>query len=368
MTHKLDVTDSQQKSEEIPALFTPLKIRGTTFRNRIAVSPMCQYSSIDGAATDWHLVHLGSRAVGGAALVMLEATAVEGRGRISPEDMGIWDDKHIAPLARIAAFIEGEGAVPAIQLAHAGRKACTCRPWDGGKPVTPERGAWKPVGASAIAFDQGYQVPQVLEEKDIEELLANYRLAARRALAAGFKLIEIHSAHGYLLHSFLSPLSNQREDSYGGSLQNRMRLLLSVTTAMRQEMPEEMPLFVRISASDWAPGGWDLEQSTFLARELSRLGVDLIDCSSGGLVPHQKIQVEPGYQVPFAETIRREAGVATAAVGMITDARQADEIISSQKAEMVFLARQMLRDPYWALHAAQELGYKIKWPNQYLRA
>jgi 2,4-dienoyl-CoA reductase-like NADH-dependent reductase (Old Yellow Enzyme family) len=357
--------DASQSGE--PHLFSPLTIRGVTFRNRIAVSPMCQYSSNDGMASDWHLVHLGSRAVGGAGLVMAEATAVEARGRISPEDMGIWDDKHVEPLARCARFINEQGAVAGIQLAHAGRKACTRRPWDGGKPLKCAEGAWTPAGASPIPFADGYQVPQETDAAAIRQLVASFVEAAQRAIRAGFRLIEIHSAHGYLLHSFLSPLSNERADEYGGSLANRMRFLLEVVEAVRAEIPESMPLWVRISATDWADGGWDLDQSVALSGQLAAGGVDLIDCSSGALVPYARVPVGRGYQVPFAERIRREAGVRTGAVGMITEPQQADEIIRSGKADFVLLAREMLRDPYWPLRAAKQLGHEIAWPVQYLR-
>ncbi len=349
-------------------LFSPLTIRGVTFKNRITVSPMCQYSSRDGMATDWHLVHLGSRAVGRAALVMVEATAIEAIGRISPEDMGIWDEKHVEPLARCARFIADQGVIPGIQLAHAGRKACTRRPWDGGKPLTEADGSWRPVGPSPIAFAPGYQVPEELGADGIRRIVGKFVEAARRAIRGGFGLIEIHSAHGYLLHSFLSPLSNQRTDDYGGSLANRMRLLLETVEAVRAEIPESTPLFVRISATDWADGGWDLEQSVVLCRELAVRDVDLIDCSSGALVPYAKVPVSPSYQVPFAERIKRDVGIRTGAVGMITDPQQANDIIQSGQADIVLLAREMLRDPYWPLRAAKALGKDVEWPVQYIRA
>lgn len=349
------------------ALFEPIQLRGVTMRNRIAVSPMCQYSSEDGAATDWHLVHLGSRAVGGAGMVMVEATAVEPRGRISPEDMGIWADKHVDAFKPIAKFIEEQGAVPAIQLAHAGRKAGTARPWEGGGPITDSR-KWEVVGPSPIPFDNAFPTPHELTIEEIASIRDAFVAATKRALAAGFKLIEIHSAHGYLSHSFLSPLSNQRTDQYGGSFENRIRFLLETTRAVRAAMPHDMPLFVRISCSDWAEGGWDIDQSVELCKQLKPLGVDLIDCSSGGAVAYAKIDLKPGYQVPFAERIKKEAGIATGAVGLITDAKQANEIISSGKADIVLLARQMLRDPYFPLHAARELGVEIKGPAQYGRA
>lgn len=352
-------------------LFEPLKLRDVTFRNRIAVSPMCHYSCEDGMATDWHLVHLGSRAVGGAALVIAEATAVEARGRISPQDLGIWDDRHVEPLARITRFIRDQGAVPGIQLAHAGRKASTRRPWEGLAPVGPEEGGWRPVvGPSPIPFDDGYPVPEALDEAGIAGVVRAFRDGARRALEAGFQVVEIHSAHGYLLHEFLSPLSNRRTDRYGGPFENRTRLVREVVAAVRGVWPERFPLFVRISATDWAPGGWDPDQSVELARGLRELGADLVDCSSGGLVPGVRIPTDPGYQVPFAERIRREAGIATGAVGLITTPAQADAIVREGKADLVLLGRQLLRDPYWPLRAAHELGQadRAPWPPQYLRA
>ena len=350
-------------------LFTPLTIRSVTLRNRIGVSPMCQYSCEGGVATEWHLVHLGSRAVGGAGLVMVEASAVEARGRISPEDMGIWGEEHIEPLKRIASFIEEHGAASGIQLAHAGRKASTRRPWEGGHPIAAnEDGYWEAVAPSNIPFADGYQTPQPLSKEEIEDVVDSFREATRRALKAGFSIIEIHAAHGYLIHEFLSPLCNKRTDEYGGSLENRMRLMLEVAEAVRSEIPDSMPLFARISASDWIEGGWDLKQSIELSKQLRDRGVDVIDCSSGGAAQGAKITVGPGYQVPFAEAIKREAGILTAAVGMITDPQQANEIISAGQADIVLLAREMLRDPYWPLHAAQALGVAIEWPVQYQRA
>lgn len=351
-------------------LFSPLKIKGVTLKNRIAVSPMCQYSSVDGAATDWHLIHLGSRAVGGAGLVMVEATGVEARGRISPEDMGIWADKHVDAFRPIAKFISEQGAVPGIQLAHAGRKASTLSPWQGGGPVPADDPRyWTVVGPSPLPFDEGFQTPEVLDKKGIAVVVSAFVAATKRALAAGFKLIELHAAHGYLFHSFLSPISNKRDDEYGGSLENRMRFLLETTKAVRAELPADFPLFVRLSCSDWiAEGAWDIAQSVELSKKLKELDVDLIDCSSGAIAPHIRIPSEPGYQVPFAEQIRKEAGIATGAVGLITEAHQANEIIRSGKADIVLLARQMLRDPYWALHAARELGAEQKGPSQYGRA
>ncbi len=349
-------------------LFSPLNIRGVSLPNRIAVSPMCQYSSEDGRATDWHFVHLGSRAVGGAGMVMVEATAVEARGRISPADMGIWDDMHIEPLARIARFITEQGSVPAIQLAHAGRKASVQVPWDGGQPLLAGNGGWQTVGPSAIAFTDQFSTPEELDQAGIDIVKQAFITAAKRAIKAGYRIIEIHSAHGYLLHSFLSPLSNKRQDSYGGGLEDRMRLLVEIASELRQVMPDEMPLFTRISATDWAEGGWDIGEAVKLAKALKDAGVDLVDCSSGGLVAHAKIPLEPGYQVPFSERIRHEAKILTGAVGLITTPEQADEIIKSGKADLVLLAREMLRDPYWPLHAASALKQKSNWPKQYLRA
>jgi len=329
---------------------------------------MCQYSSVDGFATDWHLVHLGSRAIGGAGLVMVEATAVEARGRISPQDNGIWKDEHVAMLSRIAAFLREHGAAATIQLAHAGRKASTRRPWEGRGFVAESDGGWQPVAPSPIAFDENDPPPAELSKAEIASLIDAFGAAARRALAAGFQVVEIHGAHGYLIHEFLSPLSNRRTDEYGGSLENRMRFACEVTECVRAAWPAELPLFLRISATDWAPGGWDIEDSVALARRVKKLGVDLIDCSSGGLSAAQKIELGPGYQVPFAERIRRDAAIPTGAVGLITSARQANEIIAGGKADIVLLAREFLRDPYFPLHAARELGAEIKAPVQYGRA
>jgi 2,4-dienoyl-CoA reductase-like NADH-dependent reductase (Old Yellow Enzyme family) len=350
-------------------LFSPLSIRGAQFRNRITVSPMCQYSSVDGLANDWHFVHLGSRAIGGAGLVFTEAAAVEATGRISPDDLGIWDNAHIEPLARIARFLESHGAVAGIQLAHAGRKASTGAPWKGGGPLNEDDGGWKPIFApSAIPFDTNYQVPQALDLAGIARITRCFADAAARALEAGFRVIELHAAHGYLLNEFLSPLSNKRDDQYGGTFENRIRVVCEVTEAIRRVWPERLPLFIRISATDWAEGGWTPDDSVALAVRLAPLGIDLVDCSSGGLVPHARIPVGPGYQVPFAERIRREASIMTGAVGMITSPEQADQIIRNGEADIVLLARQFLRDPYWPLHAAQALRQDIDWPQQYLRA
>ncbi len=351
---------------ETPVLLTPLTIRGVTTRNRIAVSPMCQYCATDGMADDWHLVHLGSRAAGGAGIVFVEATAVTPEGRISPGDLGIWADQHVEPFARIVRFITRMGAVPAIQLAHAGRKASVAPPFKGGVSLhKPEEGGWPVMGASAIPFADGYQNPRVLDTNGIHSVTDAFVAATRRAIEAEFKIIELHFAHGYLVHQFLSPLSNTRKDEYGGSLENRMRLALDITRQVRATMPNILPLFVRISATDWAEGGWNLEQSVALARALKLLGVDLIDTSSGGLVAGVKVPIAPGYQVPFAAAIRKQADIMTGAVGMITEAAQANHVIHCGEADLVFLAKQMLRDPYWALHAAQVLDQEAPWPIQY---
>jgi 2,4-dienoyl-CoA reductase-like NADH-dependent reductase (Old Yellow Enzyme family) len=358
-------SDHDREAPEID-LLSPLSIRGITLRNRIGVSPMCQYCAHEGLADDWHLVHLGSRAVGGAALVMVEATAVTRDGRITPGDMGIWTDQHIEPLARIARFVHSQGSIAGIQLAHAGRKASCDLPWKGGARLkTPEQGAWTVVAPSPEPFNEGDPPSRALDQAGIDQVLAAFEAAGRRALAAGFKVIEIHSAHGYLLHEFLSPLSNHRTDQYGGSLENRMRLLLQVAERLRSLLPEDLPLFTRISATDWAEGGWDLAQSVVLAQRLKDRGVDLIDVSSGGTTPKASIPIGKGYQVPFARKIRQEAGVKTAAVGLITEPHQADEVITGGAADIVFLAREMLREPYWAIKAAQELGAEPCWPTQY---
>jgi 2,4-dienoyl-CoA reductase-like NADH-dependent reductase (Old Yellow Enzyme family) len=350
-------------------LFDPLSIRDLKFANRVFVSPMCEYSSTDGFANDWHFVHLGSRAVGGAGLVLTEATAVLPEGRISPQDLGIWNDEHIEPLARIVRFIYEQGSVAGMQLAHAGRKASTHRPWEGSGAIRESEGGWKKVVApSALRFADHYPMPQALTHEGIQEVITAFAQAARRACEAGFRVIEIHAAHGYLIHEFLSPLSNQREDAYGGSFENRTRLIREIVAAVRSSWPEQAPLFVRISATDWVDGGWDVRQSIELARRLKELGVDLIDCSSGGSVPHAKIPVGPGYQTPFAQEIRRETGIMTGAVGMITSSIQAEHIIGTGQADAVILAREFLRDPYWPLRAARELGQLISWPAQYLRA
>ncbi|HXY42215.1 MAG TPA: NADH:flavin oxidoreductase/NADH oxidase [Vicinamibacteria bacterium] len=349
-------------------LFSPLRLRGLELRNRVAVSPMCQYSSQDGLPNDWHLVHLGSRAVGGAGLVVAEATAVVPEGRISPGDTGIWSDAQAQAWSRIARFVKEKGAAAGVQLAHAGRKASTDVPWRGGRAVAPEAGGWTPVGPGAEPFMDDFPVPRALSVGEIRGVVDAFAAAARRARSAGFDCLELHMAHGYLVHQFLSPVSNHRDDAYGGPLVNRMRLALEVAHAVRAAWPEERPLLVRISASDWIEGGWDLEQSIALCRALAQAGVDLVDCSSGGSVPHAKVPLGPGYQVPFAEAIRRQAGVKTGAVGLITEPLQAESIVAEGKADVVFLARAMLRDPYWPLHAAQVLGAAAAWPVQYHRA
>jgi 2,4-dienoyl-CoA reductase-like NADH-dependent reductase (Old Yellow Enzyme family) len=350
-------------------LFDPLSIRDLTFANRVFVSPMCEYSSTDGYANDWHFVHLGSRAVGGAGLVLTEATAIVPEGRISPQDLGIWSDDHIAPLARIVRFIREQGSVAGMQLAHAGRKASTYRPWEGLGTVPESAGGWTNVVApSAVAFADHYPMPQALTSDGIQEIVAAFAEAARRACEAGFRVIEIHAAHGYLIHEFLSPLSNRRQDAYGGSFENRTRLLREIVAAVRSSWPEGAPLFVRISATDWIDGGWDIQQSVELARRLKEIGVDLIDCSSGGNVAHAQIPVGPGYQTRFAEKIRRETGIMTGAVGMIVSPAQAEHIVATGQADAVIIAREFLRDPYWPLRAARELGQPISWPVQYLRA
>jgi 2,4-dienoyl-CoA reductase-like NADH-dependent reductase (Old Yellow Enzyme family) len=349
-------------------LFELLPQRGLTLRNRIAVAPMCQYSARDGVPDHWHLVHLGSRAVGGAAAVLAEATAVSAEGRISPQDTGLWNEAQLAAWQPIAAFVAAHGAVPGVQLAHAGRKASTQRPWEGGGPLAAAQGAWTTLAPSAVPFDDGWHVPQALDAAGLRQVVANFRAAAQRALAAGFQLIELHGAHGYLLHQFLSPLSNRRDDDYGGSFDNRTRLLREVTAAVREVWPERLPLWLRISATDWADGGWTVEESVELARQVKPLGVDLVDVSSGGLVPHAKIPLEPGYQVPFAARVRREAGIATSAVGLITTPAQAERIVADGAADVVSIARESLRDPYFPRRAAHELGASIDAPVQYQRA
>lgn len=351
------------------ALFAPLRLRDITLRNRIVVSPMCEYSSHDGFANDWHVVHLGSRAVGGAGAVLTEAAAVTADGRISPADLGIYSDDHVEPLARIFQFVAAHGAAPGMQLAHAGRKASTAPPFRGGAPVSPADGGWEPIWApSPIAFREGWQVPRAMSIAGIQEVTQAFAAAARRVFEAGGKIVEIHAAHGYLLHEFLSPLSNDRDDEYGGSFENRTRFVREVVDAVRAVWPERLPLWVRLSATDWTDGGWTIEDSVALAAQLGARGVDLIDCSSGGNVVQAAIPLGPGYQVPFAERIRRDAGIKTGAVGLITEPAQAEEILHDGRADVVLLARQMLRDPYWPIHAAIALGDPPPVPEQYLRA
>ena len=351
-------------------LLEPYTLRQLTFLNRIAVSPMCQYSSVDGLANDWHLVHLGSRAVGGAGLIFTEATAVTADGRITAQDLGLWNDQQIEPLQRITRFIRAQGAVAGIQLAHAGRKASTWRPWLGKQgSVRVEEGGWVPVGPSPIAFDPRHTVPTQLDERQIQDVIQAFADAAKRALEAGFSVVEVHAAHGYLLHQFLSPLSNQRRDQYGGSFENRIRLVLQVTEAVREVWPQELPLFVRVSATDWVEDGWNPDETVELARRLKALGVDLIDVSSGGTSANAEIPVGPGYQTRFAESIRKASGIATGTVGMITEPAQAEHILRTGQADLILLARDLLRDPYWPLHADDDLGGKqATWPAQYQRA
>jgi 2,4-dienoyl-CoA reductase-like NADH-dependent reductase (Old Yellow Enzyme family) len=349
-------------------LFSPLKIKDITLKNRIAVSPMCQYSAVDGFANNFHLVHLGSRAIGGAGLIIQEATGVSPEGRITPGDVGLWDDRHVVKLAEIVSFIHEHGAVAGIQLAHAGRKASCAKPWDGGKQIRQDQGGWKTVAPSAIPFYPDDDAPLALDITGIRKVVADFRAAAERALQAGFKLIEIHSAHGYLLHQFFSPLSNHRTDEYGGSFENRTRLLMEIVAAVRTVWQEYRPLFVRLSATDYVEGGWNIDETIRLSGLLKNQGADLIDSSSGGLVPYAKIPFSPGYQVPFAERIRKEAGILTGAVGFITEAQQAEAILAKEQADIILLARASLRDPYFALHAARELGEDMEWPVQYRRA
>jgi 2,4-dienoyl-CoA reductase-like NADH-dependent reductase (Old Yellow Enzyme family) len=366
-THRGCPTGAEHDREVSDAdLLSPLTIRGVTLRNRIAVSPMCQYCAHEGFADDWHLVHLGSRAVGGASLVFVEATAVTRDGRITAGDMGLWDDDHIEPLARIARFVLSQGAVPGIQLAHAGRKASCDVPWKGGARLkTPAEGGWTVVGPSPIPFNEGDPPSVALDQAGIDKILEAFEAAAHRALKAGFRIIEIHAAHGYLLHEFLSPLSNLRNDEYGGSLDNRMRLLLRVAERLRGLMPAELPLFVRISGTDWVEGGWDIEQSVVLACRLKELGVDLIDVSSGGMVPKAQIPIGKGYQVPLSRRIRDGSSILTGAVGLITEPDFADQIITAGDADLVLIGREMLREPYWGIKAQQELGGEPSWPIQY---
>lgn len=352
-----------------PHLFSPFTLRSVTLRNRIGVSPMCQYSATDGVANDWHFVHLGSRAVGGAGLVIVEATAVAPEGRITPGCLGLWGEQHVEPLARIAKFVKEHGAVAGIQIAHAGRKASADLPWNGGAHLSDAQGGWETIAPSAIPFGGNLpKVPRAMTEADITRVQNDFVATAKRALAAGFEFLELHAAHGYLFGEFLSPLANHRTDKYGGSFENRIRFLMDTTRAVRKVWPENLPLAVRLSAIDWKEGGWQIEDSIALAKLLKADGVDLVDCSSGGVVPDAKITVVPGYQVPFAEKIRHGADIATAAVGFITEAKQADDIVRNGRADVVLLARQMLVDPYWPVHAAKALGHKLPPPNQYARA
>jgi 2,4-dienoyl-CoA reductase-like NADH-dependent reductase (Old Yellow Enzyme family) len=337
-------------------LFDPISLRGVTLRNRIGISPMCQYSAEDGLANAWHMAHLGARAVGGAGLIIVEATAVQPEGRITPHDLGIWRDDQAEALRPIAHFLAEQGAVPGIQLAHAGRKANTARPWDGGQPLPDPSGSWRVAGPSAVPFRDDYPVPHALTAAEIAALVNDFVAAAQRAVEAGFRLIEIHGAHGYLLHSFYSPLSNQRDDDYGGSFDNRVRLLLAVTRAVRAALPDDLPLAVRLSCTDWTEGGWTPEDTVRLARQLKAEGADLIDCSSGGNVATARVPVGPGYQTPFARAVRQEAAIASAAVGLITTPQQAQAIVAAGDADVVLLARESLRNPHWPLHAAQALG------------
>jgi 2,4-dienoyl-CoA reductase-like NADH-dependent reductase (Old Yellow Enzyme family) len=347
-------------------LFSPLRLRGLEFKNRIFLSPMCQYCSENGTPTDWHLVHLGSRAIGGASLVMVEATAVSPEGRITPWDSGIWSDDHARAFKRVTAFIKNQGAVPGIQLAHAGRKASTDVPWRGGGPLSGEAGGWRPIAPSPLSFDESSPRPVEMTKEDMEKVISQFAAATRRSLEAGFEVVEIHMAHGYLFHQFLSPISNQRADEYGGDLENRVRFPLRVVRAVRENWA--LPLFVRISCTDWVEGGWDLDQSLAFCRWLKEIVVDLVDCSGGGLVAYARIPAAPGYQTPFAAAIRQKVGLPTAAVGLITHPVQAEQIVATGQADAVFLAREMLRDPYWPLHAAQTLHVDVPWPPQYLRA
>ncbi|WP_268223649.1 NADH:flavin oxidoreductase/NADH oxidase [Sinomicrobium oceani] len=349
-------------------LFEPVSIKSILLKNRIIVSPMCQYSATDGFANDWHLVHLGSRAVGGAAMILAEAAAVSPEGRISPHDLGIWKDEHIEKLKQITSFIRAQQVVPGIQLSHAGRKASTAEPWNGRGELPPEQGGWTTLAPSALPYSDNYPMPEALDEKGIRNIISDFTAATKRALSAGFEVVEIHAAHGYLLHQFLSPLSNKRTDRYGGSFENRIRLLLEILQGVYSVWPEDLPVFVRISATDWAEGGWNAGESVKLAMILKEKGVDLIDVSTGGLVPHQQIPVGPGYQLPFASAIKKETGILTSTVGMITSAEQAETILINQDADLVMMAREFLRDPYFPLHAAQSLKADISWPKQYERA
>lgn len=367
MSH-LEVQTHTPLSTHTTKLFTPIRLRELNIKNRIFMSPMCQYSAMDGVPNNWHLVHLGSRAVGGAGLVMVEATAVRAVGRISPADLGIWNSQQRDAFKPIVAFLKEHGAVPGIQLAHAGRKASTASPWHGGQVIDGKQGGWMPEAPSAIAFSDKHVTPRELSKKDIESVVQDFEDAAKRSLEAGFEVVEIHAAHGYLLHEFLSPLSNQRTDEYGGSLENRMRFPLEVAERIRKVWPAKWPVFVRISATDWVESGWDLAQSIAFAKQLKEVGIDLIDCSSGGTAAHVQIPAGPGYQVPFAAAIRDQAQIFTGAVGIITSGAQAEKILQEGEADALFIGRELLRDPYFPLHAAKELGVDLKWPVQYDRA
>lgn len=348
-------------------LFSPLTLRSLTLRNRILVAPMCTYSAQGGLAATWHLVHLGGLALGGAGLVIIEATAVTPQGRISTGDLGLWSDAHAGALAPIARFLREHGAAPCVQLAHAGRKGSTSAPWQGGAPVAAAGGGWQTVAPSALPFD-AYPPPRALSLGEIDGIVQAFADAARRAADAGFQAVEIHMAHGYLLHQFLSPLANQRDDAYGVTQAGRMRLPLRVAEAVRAAFPAELPVLVRISATDWKPGGWDLAGSVALCHGLRALGIDFVDCSSGGLVHDQDVHPAPGFQVPFATAIRGEVGIATGAVGLITAPEQAEQIVANGEADAVLLARELLRDPHWPLRAAKVLGAEGPWPKPYLRA
>lgn len=360
---KIQVRDSP------PLLFQPISFRSVTSRNRIAVSPMCQYSGNEGLPNDWHLVHLGSRAVGGAGIVFTEATAVEPRGRITYQCLGLWNDEQAEAFSRITAFLSAQGAVPAIQLAHGGRKASAKRPWEGGAPLGPDQGGWQTIAPSPLPYAKGHPLPLEMTRDHMKEVVKAFGDAAARAVKAGFKIIELHAAHGYLLHEFLSPLSNRRTDQYGGDLANRARLLMETVDAIRANWPAELPLFIRLSCSDWVEGGWDLEQTVELVKMLKARGdVDLIDCSSGGNDPRQKLPLHPGYQVPFADTVRRETGIATGAVGLIRGARQAEEILANGRADLVLIARMLLTEPYWPMSAGATMGHDLPLPDPYQRA
>lgn len=349
-------------------LFTPLKLRDLNIPNRVFMSPMCQYSSPDGKPNDWHFVHYGSRAVGGTGLVLTEATAVTPEGRISPEDLGIWSDEHAKEFTASVSFIKKQGSIAGVQLAHAGRKASVAPPWLGGKPLTRDNRGWQPLAPSSIPFAPGHPIPRAATEEDLNKINQQFAAATRRSLKAGFQVVELHAAHGYLLHQFLSPLSNQRNDEFGGSLENRLRFPLRIAKTVRKNWPDNLPMFVRISATDWVAGGWELEQSMEFCRQLKKLGIDLIDCSSGGLVPDAVIPAGPSFQTPFAAEIKKNLGIATGTVGLITNPAQAEQIIATELADAVLLGREFLRDPYWPLHAAQTLGVDFPWPAQYERA